>query len=140
MDVQKLLSSLEHDKHEDILEIDSKTIAENKNNILQQLQFDRTKLKEIHKKLKLYRYIDAIHLLKPGNWLRWFNIKAPDNIKLTNGAFFTECLFLEDECNLVLKSTTNRVFQIKFNECIIFQRLSKQEQIILGAIDLLNKS
>ena len=33
----------------------------------------------------------------------------------------------------------NRIFQIKFDECYVFQKLTNQEQVILGVLDYLEK-
>ena len=138
MDTEKLMKSLEYDVHEDILNTTSSLIAKEKNDILQSMQFNRTQLKEYHKKLKNYRFVDEINQLKYGNYLRWFNIRDPDNIKLTNGAFFSEFKLLSSGCQLLLKTNTNKLIQIKMDECIIFQKLSDQEQIILSAVNHLN--
>ena len=36
-------------------------------------------------KLRVYRYVDEIDEMNIGSYIRWFNIKNPKNIKLTNG-------------------------------------------------------
>ena len=41
--------------------------------------------------------------------------------------------------NGVQKNTRNQVFQIKFDEVIIFQKLNNQENIILSVLDYLKK-
>ena len=73
MDTEKLMKSLEYDVHEDILNTTSSLIAKEKNDILQSMQFNRTQLKEYHKKLKNYRFVDEINQLKYGNYLNLVN-------------------------------------------------------------------
>ena len=60
-----------------------------KNDILQKLQLDKETLKDYHKKLKNYRYIDEINELKYGNFIRSINLNKEtlDEIKLNNGGF-----------------------------------------------------
>ena len=33
----------------------------------------------------------------------------------------------------------NRFFQLNFNECLVFQKLTRQEQIILAILDYIDK-
>ena len=110
-----------------------------KNDILQQLQRAPDKLKDLHKKLKYYRYIDELDDLKYGQYVRWINITNPNILKLTNGGFFLEIKMLDTGTHMMIKNNMNRVFQIKMDECVIFQKMSDQENVILSALKYLNK-
>ena len=92
--IDKLLKTLENDKYEDILELSFSKIKSIKNDILQQLQLPREKIKEFHKKLKEYRYIDEVDEFKLGNYIRTINLKKTDNIYLTilNGIIDIEAI------------------------------------------------
>ena len=50
-DVNNLLHALENETNASIMKLTTTKIKEHKNNILQQLQLERTQLKEMHKKL-----------------------------------------------------------------------------------------
>jgi len=139
MNVDKLLASIDDERHEDIINLNHSRIAKEKNDILQTMQFKGAELKIYHKKLKLYRYVDEINQIKHGNYIRWFNIKEPENIKLAVGAFFMEFKMMDEGCHLLCKTMFNKIIQIKLEECIIFQKLSDQEQVILSAVEYLNK-
>ena len=139
MNVDKLLASIDDERHEDIINLNHSRIAKEKNDILQTMQFKGAELKIYHKKLKLYRYVDEINQIKHGNYIRWFNIKEPENIKLATGAFFMEFKIMDKGCHLLCKTMFNKIIQIKLDECIIFQKLSVQEQVILSAVKYLNK-
>ena len=138
MNAERLLKSLENEANEDIMELTRAKISQEKNNILQTMQFKGAELKEYHRHLKHYRYVDQINQIKPGNYIRWFNIKNPENIYLTPGAYFMSFKILDEGCQLFCKRGKYFV-QIKMDECIIFQKLSDQEQIILSAVDYLNR-
>ena len=138
LDIQKLLSALDNDDHSNLLNTNSEKIAKDKNDILQQLQFTSDILKSYHKKLKNYRYVDELNDLKYGQYVRWINIKNPESIKLTNGGIFLEIKLLDTGSHMMVKNNMNRIFQIKMDECIIFQKLSEQEMIILSALNYLN--
>tara|TARA_A100001015_G_scaffold301903_1_gene389423 strand:- start:598 stop:1014 length:417 start_codon:yes stop_codon:yes gene_type:complete len=138
MDTERLLKSLENEANEDIMELTSAKISQEKNDILQTIQFKGAELKKYHQLLKNYRYVDQINQIKPGNYIRWFNIIDPEKIRLEPGAYFISFKILDNGCQLFCKRG-KYFLQIKMDECIIFQKLSYQEQIILSAVDYLNK-
>ena len=138
LNIQELLSALDNEEHSNLLNTSYEKIAKDKNDILQQLQFNNDKLKIYHSKLKDYRYVDELNDLKYGQYIRWINIKNPENLKLTNGGIFLEIKLLDTGTHMMIKNNMNRIFQIKMDECIVFQKLSDQERIILLALKYLN--
>ena len=99
----------------------------------------RDKLKEYHTKLKDYRYVDDLSDIQYGRYIRWINLNNPNNIKLTNGGLIIDIKILESGIHVVCKNNMNNRFQIKIDECVIFQKLSDQEKIILSVLDYLDK-
>ena len=73
-----------------------------------------------------------------GNYIRWISLKDPENIRLTNGAFFVDYI-IDDMVKIQCRNSRGSVFQIKFDEVIIFQKLNNQENIILSVLDYLKK-
>ena len=138
LNIQELLSALDNEEHSNLLNTSYEKIAKDKNDILQQLQFNSEKLKLYHTKLKDYRYVDELNDLKYGQYLRWINIKNPERLNLTNGGIFLEIKLLDTGTHMMIKNNMNRIFQIKMDECIVFQKLSDQEKIILLALKYLN--
>jgi hypothetical protein len=134
-----LLNALENDTNASIMKLTNNKIKEYKNNILQQIGLSRDDLKKYHKKLKDYRYCDDFMSIQLGYYIRWISLKNPDNIKLTNGAIIIDIKLLDNGMHLVCKNNMNRIIQIKFDEIIIFQKLSNQEKIILSVLDYLDK-
>ena len=138
LNIQELLSALDNDEHSNLLNTSFEKIAKDKNDILQQLRFTKDTLKIYHNKLKDYRYIDELNDLKYGQYVRWINIKNPENLKLTNGGIFLEVKLLDTGTHMIIKNNMNRIFQINMDQCVIFQKLSDQERIILLALKYLN--
>lgn len=133
--VDKLLKAIDNDNNESILSLDKSKIKTIKNDILQQLNLPREILLDFHKKLKDYRYVTDLADLRYGSYIRWIQLSDPTNIKMTNGAIFVDIKFLKEGVNIVCKKIGNRVFQIKYDNCLIFQRITDEEQILL---DIMN--
>jgi hypothetical protein len=134
-----LMNALENESNGSIMDLTNGKIKEYKNNILQKLQFTREKLKETHKKLKQYRYVRDMNDLEYGYYIRWIPLKNPEKINLTNGGHICSIEIIKNQIQIKCRNNLNRIFQIKFDECIIFQKLTDQEKIILGILDHLNK-
>lgn len=135
IDVDKLLKCLDNDKHEDLFHLTSSKIKQIKNKILQQLGLPGDELKKLHKKLEDYRYVDDLVNLKEGSFIRWIPIKDVDTIKLTNGGLLLEIKLFPTGIQLMCKNRFNRIFQIKMDNVLIFQKLSDQEKILMTIID-----
>jgi len=136
-DIEHLMHALDNDSNSSIMNLTSGKIKNEKNNILQKIQLSREKLKEFHKKLKKYRYCQELKDIDYGFYIRWISLKSVGNLKLTNGAFICEIKSINNEIHIVCKNNMNRMMQLKFDEALIFQKLSDQEQVILGVLDYL---
>ena len=141
MDVNKLLKALDDESNENLFNFTSKKILEMNLNILKELQLDRSETLQILKKLKEYKYIDEMNDLKYGTYIRWIPINNPENIHLTKGAMFCEIKITDNGVFIVCKNIgyTTKHFQIKMDECLVFQKLTSQEQVLLSALDHLSK-
>tara|TARA_Y100000996_G_C22550739_1_gene653614 strand:+ start:2340 stop:2759 length:420 start_codon:yes stop_codon:yes gene_type:complete len=139
MSVADILKQLDNDTDSNIVNLTSRKIKDVKNNMLQKLQLSREDLKSLHKKLKDYRYCTDLTDLQSGNYIRWISLKDPDNLRLTNGAFLMDIKIYAEGVQLVCKNNFGRVFQFKFDEAMIFQKLNPQEKVILSVLDYLDK-
>lgn len=106
-----------------------------KNNILQRLMFDKDETKHYNKLLTNYRYIDEIDELKYGSYIRWFNINKNKTLKLLNGGFIVDITNKNDDIIILCKNGLNRLFSLKMNETIIFQKNTKQEEVLITILD-----
>lgn len=142
MDVNKLINALDNENNEKILNLTTKKIKEMNMKILKELSLSREKLLDITKKLNGYRYVDEIDELKCGTYLKWIVLTNPDpdNLELNKGALFCEIKCKDDGVFIVCKNMgfSSRHFQIKMDECLLFQKLTTQELILLSALDHLS--
>ena len=139
MDTNKLLNALENQTNASIMDLTSLKIKDQKNNMLQQLQLPRVKLKLFHKKLKNYRYCSDLKDIQYGHYIRWIPIIDPTKIKLTNGGIICDIEILNNCIHIRCKNNRNQLMQFKFDNCMIFQKLSVQEKVILSVLDYLDK-
>jgi len=98
---------------------------------------DKTKY-IFYSKLAGYRLIGNIYELHKGKHIRWIRYNSPD--KITNGAIVAEIKFCDNGTHVLCRTIQNRVFQIKYDDCLIFQKLTTGEQLILMAYEYSKKS
>jgi len=139
MDVEKLLKALDNENNSKIMNLTSKKMNSMKMEILRELDFSTNSLYDYMSKLKNYRYVDEMNELDIGRFIRWINISDPTNIYLNNGATICDIKIDDYGIFIVVKTFSNKHFQIKMDECLIFQKLSIQEEVILNALDHLEK-
>ena len=135
MEVNRLFDALENETNVSIMDQTSRKIKAQKNNILQKLQLPRSQLKNFHKKLKHYRYCSDLRDIQYGYYIRWIPLKDPNNIKLTNGGLTCDVQIINNQIHLRCKNNRGCMMQLKFDENIIFQKLSPQEKVILSVLD-----
>jgi hypothetical protein len=141
MDVNKLLKALDDESNENLFNFTTKKILEMNLQVLKELQLNRNETLIILKKLKEYKYVDEMNELKYGTYLRWIPLNDPENIYLTKGAVFCELKITDNGVFIVCKNFgySAKHFQIKMDECLIFQKLTAQELVLLSALDHLSK-
>ena len=141
MDVNKLLKALDDETNENLLNFTTKKITEMNLKIINELQLERKYSLEIMKKIKDYKYVDELNDLKYGTYIRWIPIRDPDDIYITKGALFCETKIKDDGVYLICKNYgfSNKHFQIKLDENLVFQKLTGQELVLLSALDHLSK-
>jgi len=130
-----IIEAVNNDNNTSIIDLTRAKIKKYKNDILQQLQFKGARLKELHKKLKEYRYCTDLKDLQEGYFIRWIPLKNIENLKLTNGGIVCNVKLVNNVLQILCKNFNNMFFQIKFDEVVLFQKLSNQENIILGILD-----
>ncbi len=133
-----LLHALENETNSSIMNLTTAKIKEHKNTILQQLQLERSDLKIMHNKLGEYRYCTDMSDLQYGYYIRWIPLKDPENLYLTNGGMMCDMKIVNNQIQIFCKNYRNRFFQFKFDEAVIFQKISPQEKVILSVLDYLN--
>lgn len=134
LDENELKKALENENNESIINLTISEIKSEKNDILQKLQFGKEDLKENLRKLKEYRYINNINDLNYGYYIRWINLKNVKDLKLRNGGFICD-IKINEGIEILCRNNFNKLFQLRFDENLIFQKITEQEKIILNVIN-----
>ena len=137
--IDSLLLALENESNSSIINLTTSKIKKIKNDILQNIIKERKLLKNMHKKLKNYRYCSDLNDLQYGSYIRWISLKDPTDIKLRNGGIIIDMDIIKDCVQIRIKNNNNFIFQIKLDENCIFQKITSQEKVILGVLDYLEK-
>tara|TARA_B110000967_G_C18450296_1_gene347569 strand:- start:1 stop:429 length:429 start_codon:yes stop_codon:yes gene_type:complete len=135
----ELLKALDNENNSTVINLNTRKIKAMKNDMLQKLQLSSNTLKQYHIKLANYRYVDDLEDIQYGCYIRWIPLRNPEVIKLTNGGIIVDIKILENGIHIVCKNNMNRIFQIKFDECMIFQKLTNQENVIISVLDYIAK-
>ena len=106
-----------------------------KNNVLQKLLLEKNELKLYHKLLTNYRYVDEIDELRYGSYIRWFNLSKPKSLKLLNGGFIVDIKNNNGNIIILCKNGLNKFFNLKMNESFIFQKNTRQEELLIKILD-----
>ena len=112
---------------------DTHTIKERKRKILDKLVLDPSEMKHYQKILAEYRYVDEIDELRIGNYIRFFRLTA-ETLELGRGGFLVDIQVQKEQIILLFKNKT-RFFKLKLNECILFQKNTTQEKILIQILD-----
>ncbi|MCJ7801146.1 MAG: hypothetical protein MUP82_02175 [Candidatus Marinimicrobia bacterium] len=141
MDVKKLLTALDDESNENLLNFTTKKIKEMNYEILKELQLSKQDTLELLAKLNEYKYVDEMSDLKYGAYIRWISVDNPEKIVLTKGGIFCEMKITDNGVFCVCKNYgfITRHFQIPMDKTIIFQKLTTQELVLLSALDHLSK-
>lgn len=140
MDINTLKYVLDNNENESIINLTTKKIEEMNFNILKELHLDKQTTSDYLKKIKEYRYIDEINDLKYGAFIRWIPISDPSNLPLHHYGIICEIKITDNGVLITCKNFMHRHYIFKMDECLIFQKLTKQEQIIINVLDHLDKS
>lgn len=76
-----------------------------------------------------YKNVNEIDKLRYGSYMRWI-YKNDATHKLQKGMIICDIIIGDEGINIKGKTFNNQFITIKIDDCIIFQKLSKQELII----------
>tara|TARA_B100002051_G_C16743261_1_gene645729 strand:+ start:4015 stop:4437 length:423 start_codon:yes stop_codon:yes gene_type:complete len=136
LDVDKLLGALDNESNESVVDLNWKDVHALKNDMLQKLHLSRDALRSMHRKLKAYRYVDELPDLRFGAYVRWIPLEGDNAGKLLCGGIVCD-VKTDDGVAIVCRNRQHRFFQARLGECLMFQKLSDQEMVILSALDYL---
>ena len=116
-------------------DLNQKKIESLKREVLTTLFKEKSIIDDLLIRFKEYRYIDELDEIIVGRFIRYFKFNKEKNIYMSNGGFIVNVLFENNNMNLLCKNTSNNFFKVKWNETIVFQMLSSQEQLLVSILD-----
>ena len=137
LDIDQLLDKIENETNEYLDGKSMNSITDEIYDKINELHLSSERAKELCSKLIGYRYVDEINELHKGKHIRWMRTNSKEKI-LTNGGIVVNIKFLDNGIHVVSKNSQNYFIQIKFDECLIFQKLSVEEQLILMAYEYID--
>ena len=140
VDVNKLMYALDNENNENIMNLTTQNILEMNLNILKELHLDKQTTLNYLKKLKEYRYIDEINDLKHGSFIKWIPITDPSYLPLHHCGMICEIKITDNGVFITCKNFMHRHYTFKMDECLIFQKLTSQEKVIIYALDHLEQN
>jgi hypothetical protein len=140
MELNKLMYALDNENNETIMNLTSKKILELNLSILKELHLDKATTLDYLKKLKGYRYVDEINDIKYGSFIRWIPIIDPSYLPLHHCGMICDIKITDNGVFITCKNFMHRHYTFKMDECLIFQKLTSQERVIISALDHLEKT
>jgi hypothetical protein len=140
VDVNKLMYALDNENNENIMNLTTQKILEMNLNILKELHLDKQITLNYLKKLKEYRYIDEINDLKHGAFIKWIPITDPSYLPLHHCGMICDIKITDNGVFITCKNFMHRHYTFKMDECLIFQKLTSQEKVIIYALDHLEEN
>lgn len=139
VDMSALEKALENENNASVSNLTTRKINAEKWRQLQQLGFNRSVLEDYFHKLRDYRHVDDLNGLLHGSYIRWIDLKNPENLSLARGGIICDIKIGQKGVQLLCKTHPNpAMFHVIMDEAVIFQRLSIQERVILAAMDYLD--
>jgi len=137
LDIETLLDSIENEKNDYLENKTMKMITSDIYEKVNELTLEADAKLDFCKKLIGYRYVDEVHELHKGKHVRWFRKPTKHSFtnKLTNGGIVVDIKFLDNGTHVLCMNSKHRFIQFKFDNSIIFQKLSVEEQLLLMAYE-----
>ena len=126
-----LSNAIQNENNSNIMSLSYAKINARKHQLLSEL-----KLLSMQKKLREYRHVDELPELRMGCFIRWFNLSTQ---VFSNGGFIVRIDIEANGTIITCKNQFNKFFTIKLDECIVFQKITQQEHVLLSAMEHLSR-
>jgi ethanolamine ammonia-lyase large subunit len=133
VELEKIMDDIDKYKLHDL---STDIIKNRKNEILNQI-LDENELNKYKDILEEYRYVDEVDELRIGSYIRYFvlkNEKGKEELKLMRGGFIVDIIASKGDI-MILCRNNNNFWKIKINNCVIFQKNTKQEEVLIKILD-----
>jgi hypothetical protein len=157
VNVDELLQSIESDKLLSMSKLSYDKINTIKYNVLTRIGLEDDELESTLLKLSDYRYVEELQDIHHGAFIRYIPLiakkggnnkrnnnnndvdESTNEIQIKPGGFICDIKILGSGVQLLCRNHFRRMFQLKLDEVLLFQKLTKEEEIILSVFDYLNK-
>ena len=146
INVDELLKSIESDKLLSVSKLSYDKINTIKYNVLTRVGLEDDELESMLLKLSDYRYVEELQDIHHGAFVRYIPLtnnssksKQENEIILKPGGFICDIKILGSGVQLLCRNHFRKMFQLRLDEVLLFQKLTKQEEIILSVFDYLKK-
>jgi hypothetical protein len=147
INVDELLKSIESDKLLSVSKLSYDKINTIKYNVLTRIGLEDHELESMLLKLSDYRYVEELQDIHHGAFVRYIPLtnnnsnkgNKENEILLKPGGFVCDIKILGSGVQLLCRNHFRKMFQLRVDEVLLFQKLTKQEEIILSVFDYLNK-
>ena len=138
LDVNAILNAMNKSENRTIANLTLKKIAQRRREILSSLNLPTEKMEDFDQRLQMYRVIEDPRDLKHTQLLRWIPLRSLETkpYLTIGGTLFSVKVRPEDGLHQVtIRNVKRFVFQIKFELNVVFQRLSREELLLLRAVE-----
>ena len=151
INVDELLKSIESDKLLSVSKLSYDKINTIKYNVLTRVGLEDDELESMLLKLSDYRYVEELQDIHHGAFVRYIPLtnnsskskskskQQYNEIILKPGGFICDIKILGSGVQLLCRNHFRKMFQLRLDEVLLFQKLTKQEEIILSVFDYLKK-
>lgn len=139
LDIETLLDSIENTKNDYLYGKTTETVSKEIYDVIRGLDCSLVAVQTFCNKLIGYRFVGEIFELHKGKHIRWIRKNNGCNPNITNGGIVVNIKFTDNGINIVCMTTNQRYFQFKYDDCLIFQKMTAEEQLILMAYENLEK-
>lgn len=131
IDVESLLlDSVKHDFLENhTFDTIAQNVIESLKSLVVRKLIGRALFEEYSQKLIGYRHVDELHLLHKGKYVRWIRLSHP--LKMPVGGIVVDIKFGDEGVNVLCRLSSGRFMQYRFDQCLTYQKLTDEEQLIL---------
>lgn len=144
LDVDGLLDMLENEQVDYLENKTMEIVTREVYNKIKSMRFTKNKIAHYCEKLAGYRLVNQVFELRKSRSIKAFKIfDEKTGMTIENPTLLAGLLvnikFLNGGTYLLYKNLTGRFFNLKFDNCVIFQKLTEEEQLILLAYDHISK-
>jgi hypothetical protein len=138
LDVESLLKLMDDEKSEYLMGLTTKKLKAFNKDVLKRLKIGKPVIKDFMQKLEGYKCVDELAEIKYGKYVRWISLKdEPENMKLVKGGIVCELNIGDTGTIVTCKNFLNKYFKFILDECVVFQKLTAQEVVLMTVLDQL---